>query len=251
MAGHSKFANIKHRKGAQDAKRGKIFAKIAREITVAVKEGGNGDPAMNPRLRGAIITGKSANMPNSRIDSAIKSGLPGQGGADYKEMRYDGYGTAGVAIIVEALTDNKNRTASDVRSTFTKYGGTMGETGSLDFVFERMGIIVYPLSVASADDMFEVALEAGASDVISEADTHEIRTAVEDFASVRDALSDKYKDVQLAELSYVPNTMTELNESQASSVMKLIDILEDNDDVQKVFTNADISDEIVAKLASE
>jgi YebC/PmpR family DNA-binding regulatory protein len=249
MAGHSKFANIKHRKGAQDAKRGKIFAKIGREITVAVKEGGNGDPAMNPRLRGAIINAKSANMPNSRIDSAIKSGLPGQGGADYKEMRYDGYGTAGVAIIVTALTDNKNRTASDVRSTFTKYGGSMGETGSLDFSFDKMGVIVYPEAVASADDVFEVALEAGASDVISEDGTHEIRTAIEDFASARDALAEKYGDAQESELAYIPNTMTELTESQASSIMKLVDILEDNDDVQKVFTNADISDEIAAKLA--
>jgi len=249
MAGHSKFKNIQHRKGAQDAKRAKIFAKIAREITVAVKEGGSEDPTMNPRLRGAIVSAKAANMPNSRIDSAIKAGMPGQGGAEYVEMRYDGYGVAGLGIIVEALTDNKNRTASDVRSTFTKYGGNMGETGALDFAFTRCGVIVYPADKASADEIFEVALEAGASDVISEGDTHEIRTEVKDFAAVRDALSEKYGDPAEAELSYIPNNMVELNEAQASSTMKLIDILEDNDDVQKVFTNADISDEIMEKLA--
>lgn len=249
MAGHSKFKNIQHRKGAQDAKRAKIFAKIAREITVAVKEGNSGDISMNPRLRGAIVNAKSANMPNARIDSAIKAGLPGQGGADYVEMRYEGYGPAGIGVIVEALTDNKNRTASDVRSTFTKYGGSMGETGALSFMFDRCGVIIYPISVASTDEMFEVALEAGASDVISEDDIHEVRTAVEDFTSVRDSLAKKYGDAQESELSWIPNNTTELNEAQASSLMKLVDVLEDNDDVQKVFTNADISDEIAEKLS--
>ncbi|MCT4575461.1 MAG: YebC/PmpR family DNA-binding transcriptional regulator, partial [Alphaproteobacteria bacterium] len=149
---------------------------------------------------------------------------------------------------VTALTDNKNRTASDVRSTFTKYGGNMGETGALDFAFEKMGVIVYPATVASADDIFEAALEAGASDVISEGETHEIRTAVEDFTSVRDALGEKYGDASESELSYIPNTLTELDEKQATSLLKLIDVLEDNDDVQKVYTNADISEEILEKI---
>lgn len=249
MAGHSKFANIKHRKGAQDAKRAKIFAKIAREITVAVKEGASGDASMNPRLRGAIANAKSANMPNSRIDGAIKAGMPGQGGADYVEMRYDGYSVAGVGVLVTALTDNKNRTASDVRSTFSKYGGAMGETGALDFVFNKMGVIIYPEEKASADEIFEVALEAGASDVISEGGVHEIRTEVPDFATCRDALNAKYGDAQEADLAYIPNNEIEVNESQATTIMKLVDILEDNDDVQKVFINADISDEIMEKLA--
>lgn len=237
MAGHSKFKNIQHRKGAQDAKRAKVFAKIAREITVAVKEGGSPEADMNPRLRLAISNAKSANMPNSRIDSAIKSGMPGQAGADYVEMRYEGYGPYGVAIIVDSLTDNKNRTASDVRAAFTKYGGSLGETGSVSFSFERMGTIVFDSSVAGEDEIFEMALEAGAADVINEDDVYEIRTQVSDFAKVKDALVEKYGDAKEAGLSWIPNTTVDLDEKQTESVLKLIDALEENDDVQKVSAN--------------
>jgi len=249
MAGHSKFKNIQHRKGAQDAKRSKVFAKVAREITVAVKEGGSEDQSMNPRLRGAIASAKSVNMPNSRIDSAIKAGMPGQGGADYVEMRYEGYGPGGVAVIVDCLTDNKNRTASDVRSAFTKYGGSMGETGSVAFSFDRAGVIIFDEKVASTDEIFEQAIEVGANDVLSEDGVHEIRTAVEDFAKIREALTEKYGDPKESELTWIPKNTIQLNESQAKSMLKFIDVLEDNDDVQKVSSNFDISDELMEKLA--
>jgi YebC/PmpR family DNA-binding regulatory protein len=247
MAGHSKFKNIMHRKGAQDAKRAKIFTKIGREITVAVKAGGS-DPSTNPRLRAAIASGREENMPNDRIKRAIDSAL-GNGDADnYVEMRYEGYGPGAVAIVIEALTDNKNRTASELRAAFGKQGGNLGETNSVSFMFDRIGQILYPASKASSDDMFEASVEAGAQDCLSDEEGHEIICAVEDFAAVRDAMEAKFGVAEKAGLVWKPNVMSEVNEDQAKAVMKLIDVLEDNDDVQNVYTNFETSDEIMERL---
>lgn len=249
MAGHSKFKNIMHRKGAQDAKRARLFTKIAREITVATKSG-MPDPDMNPRLRAAIAAAKQANMPNERIERAIKSGS-GEGDAEnYDEMRYEGYGPGGVAVIIEALTDNRNRTAAEIRSAFTKHGGTMGETNSVSFMFERVGQIVYPASAGDADTMFEVAAEAGAENVESNEESHEITTPVEDFAAVRDALAEKLGDPERATLAWVPQNTIPVNEDQAATLLKLLDVLDDNDDVQTVSANFDIADEVMERLAS-
>lgn len=247
MAGHSKWANIQHRKGAQDRKRGKIFSKLAREITVAAKIGG-GDPNMNPRLRLAIITARAQSMPKSNIESAIQKGVGGGEGEDYVEMRYEGYGPGGVAVIVEALTDNKNRTAGEVRSYFTKFGGNLGETGSVSFMFDRVGEIVYPASKASGEAMFEAAVEAGASDCETDEDGHFITTEPDDFSAVRDAMEEKFGEPERAGLIWSPNVMAAVSEEQAASVLKLIDALEDNDDVQNVTTNFEVSDEIMEKL---
>lgn len=248
MAGHSKFKNIMHRKGAQDKKRAKIFAKHARLIYVAAKSG-MPDPDKNPRLRTAILAARADNTPKDNIERAIKKA---EGGEEetYDEVRYEGYGPGGAAVIVEALTDNRNRTASEVRAAFTKHGGNLGETGSVGFMFERTGIIEYNADVADADSMFEAALEAGASDVSSDGDGHEIYCDPDDFASVRDALADKFGDPEEARLDWKPNTTTELDEQQAGTMLKLIDVLEDNDDVQNVSSNFEVSDEILAKLSS-
>lgn len=247
MAGHSKFKNIMHRKGAQDKKRGKVFSKLGKEITVAAKLGG-GDPDMNPRLRLAIQAAKAQNMPNDNIDRAIKSGTGEGDDANYEDIRYEGYGPGGVAVIVEALTDNRNRTASEVRSTFTKYGGNLGETNSVGFMFDHIGQIMYPAGVADADSMFEAAAEAGAANVESSNDGHEVITETDDFASVKDALEAKFGEPEGAALVWKPNTMAEIDEDQASSVLKLIDALDDLDDVQTVHTNFNVSDEIMERL---
>jgi YebC/PmpR family DNA-binding regulatory protein len=248
MAGHSKWANIQHRKGAQDKKRAKLFSKLAKEITVAAKMGG-GDPAMNPRLRLAITTARGQSMPKDRIEKAIQVGTgAGNDSANFEEIRYEGYGPGGVAIVVEALTDNKNRTASVVRSTFAKYGGNLGETGCVGFMFDRVGEIAYASDKASADNMFETALEAGASDVESDADGHIITTAPDDFTAVADALEKVYGAPERAGLIWRPNVQAQVSEDQASSIMKLIDALEDDDDVQTVTSNIEISDEIAEKL---
>ena len=248
MAGHSKWANIKHRKGAQDAKRAKIFSKLGREITVAAKLGGD-DPGMNPRLRLAIATARGQSMPKDAIERAVQKGIGGGDGDNYEEMRYEGYGTGGVAIIVDTLTDNKNRTAAEVRAAFTKHDGNLGTTGSVSFMFDQMAEVVFPIDKASADEMFEAALEAGASNVESNDEYHEIQCSTEDFANVRDALEEKYGEPERQGLVWVPNVTTEVDESQAASIMGLIDALEDTDDVQKVTANFDVSDEIMEKLA--
>lgn len=248
MAGHSQFKNIMHRKGAQDAKRAKIFNKLAREVTVAVKEGGGADPTSNSRLRAAIIAARGANMPKDRIERAM--GAASTDAADWSEMRYEGYGPGGVAVIVEALTDNRNRTASEVRSTFGKHGGSMGEAGSVGFMFNHIGEISYPASVANADTMFEAGVEAGADNVESDDEQHIISTSVTDFASVRDALGERYGDPSQARLSWRPTNTNPVNEQQARTLLKMIDVLEDNDDVQAVFVNFEISDDIMAKLAN-
>lgn len=247
MAGHSKFKNIMHRKGAQDAKRAKMFTKVGREIIVAAKLGG-GDPAANPRLRSAIAAAREVNMPNDRIKRAIESATGAGNGEDYSEMRYEGYGPGGVAIIIDALTDNKNRTASEVRTAFGKYGGNLGETNSVSFMFDRVGQIIYPAAKGSADAMFEATVEAGGEDCQSDEESHEIICAVDDFSMVRDALEEKFGPAEKAGLVWKPNVMAEVSEEQAASVLKLIEVLEDNDDVQFVYTNFEVSDEIMERL---
>ena len=247
MAGHSQFKNIMHRKGAQDAKRAKIFTKIQREITVAARQSG-GDPAANPRLRAAIAWGREENMPNDRIKRAIESAT-GAGAADnYEPMRYEGYATGGVAVMIEALTNNRTRTAGEVRSYFTKCGGNLGETNSVSFMFDHVGQIFYPAAKASADKMFEAAVEAGAQDCISSADGHEIVTTPDDFISARDALEKKFGTPERSALIWKPNVMAQVDAETAQSVMDLIEMLEDNDDVQNVFTNFEVSDEVMKKL---
>jgi len=249
MAGHSQFKNIMHRKGAQDAKRSKIFNKIAREITVAAKAG-LPDPASNPRLRAAIIAARVQNMPRDRIDRAIKSAAPGGDDNIYDEVRYEGFGPGGIALIVEALTENRNRTASEVRTAFAKSGGALGETNSVSFMFNRVGLIYYPASAGEADAVFEVALEAGADNVESDDEGHEITTTVEGFATARDALEAKFGTAESARLSWLPINAIEPDEEAAASLLKLIDVLEDNDDVQTVYGNFDIPADLLEKLSA-
>ncbi len=249
MAGHSQFKNIMHRKGAQDARRGRQFAKLIREITVAARQG-LPDPAFNPRLRAAMVAARQANMPKDTVDRAIKKATGGSGGDDYAEVRYEGYGPAGVAIIVEALTDNRNRTASDIRSAFAKQGGTLGETNSVSFLFSRVEVIRYPASAGSADDMLEAAIEAGADNVESDADGHEITTAAEDFFAARDALETRFGAPEAARVDWRPGTTVTLDEERATSVLKLLDALEDSDDVQNVYANFDIPDAVMQKLSA-
>ena len=248
MAGHSQFKNIMHRKGAQDAKRARAFAKLIREITVSARQG-LPDPAFNPRLRSAVQAARVANMTKDTIDRAIKKASGGAQGEDYVEVRYEGYGPAGVAVIVETLTDNRNRTASDIRSAFSKYGGALGETGSVSFQFERNGVIRYPAAAADADAMLEAAIEAGAADVESGEDGHAVMTAVEDLFSVRDVLEEKFGPAESAKLEWRPNVSVELDEEKARSVLKLIDVLDDHDDVQQVTANFEVPDAVLAKLS--
>ncbi|HVZ00110.1 MAG TPA: YebC/PmpR family DNA-binding transcriptional regulator [Dongiaceae bacterium] len=249
MAGHSQFKNIMYRKGAQDAKRAKVFTKIIRELTVAAKTG-QADPNANPRLRAAIIAARQANMPRDTMDRAIKRGAGGEDNTAYDEVRYEGYGPGGIAIIIEALTDNRNRTASEIRSLFSKAGGNMGETNSVSFMFERKGVIGYPAKVASADAMFEAALEAGADNVESDAEVHEVTCAPDDFSAVRDALEAKFGEAREAKLQWRPMNTTLVEGDTAESLMKLIDALEDNDDVQNVYANYEVSDETLQRLSA-
>lgn len=248
MAGHSKFKNIMHRKGAQDKKRAKIFAKLAREIVVAAKI--SPDPDMNPRLRAAISAGKSQNMPNDNIQRAIAKATGAGDDANYEEIRYEGYGPGGVALIVETLTDNRNRTASEVRSAFTKHGGNLGETGSVGFMFDRIGSIVLEAGAGSVDEVFEAALEAGASDVESGEDSHDIVCDPDDFSTVRDALEEKFGAPESAGLEWKPQNTIAVEEQTAQTLLKLIDMLEDSDDVQTVASNFEIDDEILEHLSA-
>ncbi len=250
MAGHSQFKNIMHRKGAQDARRAKVFTKIGREIVVAAKISG-GDPASNPRLRAAITAAREVNMPNDRIKRAIDSAIGGGDASNYESMRYEGYGPGGVAIIVEALTDNRTRTVADVRAVFTKYNGNLGETNSVSFMFQRCGEIVYPASKMGADAMFDAAVEAGAEDVASDAESHVITCATEDFAAVREALEKKCGAPERSALVWRPVTTAPADEDTARTILKMVDLLEDNDDVQSVTTNMDVSAEVLERLAGE
>jgi YebC/PmpR family DNA-binding regulatory protein len=248
MAGHSQFANIKHRKGAQDAKRAKIFTKLIREITVSAKTG-QPDPEFNPRLRNALIEARSKNLPKDRIEAAIKKATSGIDGDNFEEIRYEGYANGGVAIIVQALTDNRNRTAGEVRSIFTKSGGSLGETGSVGFMFDHVGIVEFEGKVASEELMFETALEAGADEVESSDEMHLIITSTENFAQVRDVLIAKFGDPLSAKLDWRAKTTTEISDLEsAQKLIKLIDNLEDCDDVQSVTGNYVFTKEILEKL---
>ncbi len=249
MAGHSQFKNIMHRKGAQDKKRAKVFNKLAREITVAARMG-QPDPDANPRLRNAIIAAREANMPNSRIKSAIDAADANKGDlSNYDEVRYEGYGPGGVAVIIEALTDNRNRTAAEVRGAFTKNGGALGESNSVSFLFARIGQIVYPAATGTAEAMFEAAVEAGADNVESLSDAHEIATAPEDFAAVKDKLEKKFGPPQEgAGIIWKPVTTTKVDQETAQSLFDLIEALEDSDDVQKVFANFEVDEGVMERL---
>ncbi len=246
MAGHSKWANIQHRKGKQDKARSKVFSKLAKEITVAAKMG-MPDPDMNPRLRLAVKAAKAVSMPKDVIDRAIKKSQLGDG-ADYSEIRYEGYGVGGIAIMAEALTDNLNRTASNVRSYFTKCGGNMGQTGSVSHSFDRVGEISYPVTAGSDDEMMMAALDAGADDVESDEDGHWIYCAVEALNAVSDALEKALGESIESKLIWKPQTLTEVDLETATKLMRLIDMLEEDDDVQNVTHNFDIPEDVAALL---
>ncbi|MGR3700215.1 MAG: YebC/PmpR family DNA-binding transcriptional regulator [Roseovarius sp.] len=246
MAGHSKWANIQHRKGRQDAVRAKLFSKFSKEITVAAKMG-DPDPDKNPRLRLAIKEAKAQSMPKDNIERAIKKAMGGDA-EDYEEIRYEGYGPNGVAIIVEAMTDNRNRTASNVRSTFTKNGGNLGETGSVGFMFERKGEVTYPASVGDADTVLMAALEAGAEDVESGDEGHTIWCADTDLSEVATALEAALGESTSTKLVWKPTTTTEMDLESMQKLMKLIEALEDDDDVQRVTTNFEASDAVMEQL---
>ncbi|MEK1891597.1 MAG: YebC/PmpR family DNA-binding transcriptional regulator [Phyllobacterium sp.] len=248
MAGHSQFKNIMHRKGRQDAVRSKIFSKLGREITVAAKQG-LPDPTMNPRLRLAVQNARAQSMPKDNIERAIKKAAGGEGD-NYEEVRYEGYGPGGVAVIVEALTDNRNRTASNVRAAFTKAGGAMGETGSVGFMFNRVGEITYKPEAGSADKVMEAAIEAGADDVGSDEDGHVILCAFEDIGDVSKALESALGEAESVKAIWKPQTMAPVDEEKAQSVLRLISTLDDDDDVQNVYANFEVSDEVLAKLSA-
>ena len=248
MAGHSQFKNIMHRKGKQDSVRSKMFSKLAREITVAAKSG-LPDPSMNARLRLAIQNAKAQSMPKDNIERAVKK-ASGADSENYEEVRYEGYGPGGVAVIVEALTDNRNRTASNVRSIFTKAGGALGETGSVSFSFDRVGEITYKPSVGDADSVMEAAIEAGAEDVTSDEEGHTILCGFEDIGEVSKALEEKLGEAETVNAIWKPQNTVPVDEEKAQSLMKLIDTLEDDDDVQNVYSNFEVSDEVMAKLSA-
>ncbi|NIA70498.1 YebC/PmpR family DNA-binding transcriptional regulator [Pelagibius litoralis] len=249
MAGHSQFKNIMYRKGAQDKKRAKQFARLTREILVAAKSG-LPEPDKNPRLRGAIQAARAANMPKDNIERAIKRAAGGEDDTNYEEIRYEGYGPGGVAVIVEALTDNRNRTASEVRSAFSKHGGTLGETNSVSFMFDRLGVVTYPVAIGSSDEVFEAAVEAGAGDVESTAESHEITCDPDDFSSVRDALTERFGDPSAAELTWRPQNTVAIDEDKAQTMLKFLDVLDESDDVQRVSANFEISEDVMARLTA-
>jgi YebC/PmpR family DNA-binding regulatory protein len=249
MAGHSQFKNIMFRKNKQDAQRSKLFSKLSREITVSAKQG-LPDPAHNPRLRSAILAAKAQSMSKDVIDRAIKKSEGGDA-ENYEEVRYEGFGPGGIAIIVEALTDNRNRTASDVRAAFSKYGGAMGENGSVSFMFRRVGSITYPGAIGDADAMLEAAIEAGAEESISSSEGHEFLSRVEDFAAVRDTLEAKLGPPQSAKIIWRPGNIVPVDDDEAGETLtKLLDVLEDHDDVQNVYANYELSDSLMEKLSA-
>lgn len=248
MAGHSKWANIQHRKGAQDKKRGKLFTKLIREITVAARMGG-GDPAANPRLRAAVDKALSSNMPKDTIERAIKRGSGGLEGESYEEVRYEGYGPGGVAVMVDCMTDNRNRTVSEVRHAFTKCGGNLGTTGSVAYLFTQRGILSYPAGV-DEDKVMEAALEAGAEDVVTNEDgSVDVYTTPEDFAQVKAGMEAAGLAAENAEVTMIASTNTPLGREEAERMVRLLEMLEDLDDVQNVYSNADISEEVLAQIA--
>jgi YebC/PmpR family DNA-binding regulatory protein len=247
MAGHSKFKNIMHRKGAQDKKRSAMFSKLSREITVAAKMG-TPDPDMNPRLRAAVLAAKAQSMPKDNIQRAIDKSSMGDA-ENYEELRYEGFGPGGVSLIVEALTDNRNRTATNVRTIFSKNGGNLGASGSVSHGFSRLGLISYPAAAGDPDKIFEAAIEAGAEDVESDEDGHQIWTAQEDLHEVAKALEKTLGEPESLKLAWRPQTPVEVGEDQAGSLVKLIDALEDDDDIQTVWGNYEVPDEVMERLS--
>ena len=248
MAGHSQFKNIMHRKGRQDAMRSKLFGKLAREITVAAKLG-LPDPAMNPRLRAAVLAARAQSMPKDNIDRAIKK-ASGNDAESYDEIRYEGYGPGGVAVIVETLTDNRNRTAGEVRSAFTKSGGALAETGAVSFMFDRLGVVEYDAKVASADAMLEAAIDAGADDVVSNENGHEVYASADTLRDVAKALEAKFGEPRKAALVWKPQNTISVDDEQGEKVLRLLENLEDNDDVQNVYANFEVSDALVSKMSA-
>jgi len=248
MAGHSQFKNIMHRKGRQDKVRSKLFGKLAREITVAAKFG-LADPAFNPRLRAAVLAARAENMPKDNIERAIKKAQGGDA-ENYEEIRYEGYGPGGVAVIVETLTDNRNRTAGEVRSTFTKSGGNLAETGAVSFMFERVGVVEYDAEVASADAVFEAAIEAGAEDVVSNEGGHEIYTTSESLGEVAKALEAKFGEPRKSALTWKPKNTVAVDDIQGEKLLHLLESLNEHDDVQNVYANFEVSDAVMAKMSA-
>jgi len=248
MAGHSQFKNIMHRKGRQDAARSKVFGKLSREITVSAKLG-MPDPAMNPRLRAAVLAARAENMTTDTIERAIKKATGGDA-ETYDEIRYEGYGPGGIAVIVEVLTDNRNRTASDVRSTFSKNGGNLAETGAVSFMFDRVGVVEYDAKAASADAMLEAAIEAGAEDVVSGDDGHQIYTTADTLRDVAKALEAKFGEARKAALTWKPQNTVAVDDDNGEKLLRLIETLEDHDDVQNVYANFEVSDALMAKLGA-
>ena len=242
MSGHSKWANIQHRKGRQDEKRGKVFTKAAKEIIIAAKAGG--DPAGNSRLRAAIAAAKAVNLPKDRIQAAIRKGTGEDAGGDYTEGFYEGYGPGGIAIMVEVATDNKNRTVADVRHLFSKHGGSLGTDGSVSWMFDRKGVITIDRQAYDEDKMMEIALEAGADDVIDDGDVWTIQTSMEDFNGVRDNLENAGIAMLSASLAMIPQNLTAVDVELGQKVMRLMDALDDNDDVQNVYANADFPEDM-------
>lgn len=249
MAGHSQFKNIMYRKGAQDARRARQFSKLIREITVAAREGLS-DPDSNPRLRTAIAAARASNMPRDNIERAIKRGSGETAGESWEVIRYEGYGPGGVALIVDTLTDNRNRTASSVRAAFAKHGGNLGETNSVSFLFDRIGSIQYPADIASDEDMLEAAIDAGAQDCESTIEGHEMACAPGDFHQVVSALEQRFGGPRSAELIWRPQTTVPIEEEQASTLFKLVEALEEDDDVQTVSSNFEVSDEVLSRLST-
>ena len=247
MAGHSKFKNIMHRKGAQDKKRSALFSKLAREVTTAAKMGGP-DPDANPRLRLAIKAARSQSMPKDNIERAIKKSQEA-GGDNFDEVRYEGFGTGGVGVIVEALTDNRNRTASNIRAIFTRGGGNLGETGAVSFGFDRVGCITYPAAKASADDMFEAAIEAGADDCESDEENHTLYSSVDDLHEVARALEEKFGEAEEVKIIWKPQNTIELDDEKGEKLLKLLETLEEDEDVQNVYANFEVSDSLLEKLS--
>jgi YebC/PmpR family DNA-binding regulatory protein len=248
MAGHSQFKNIMHRKGRQDKVRAKLFGKLAREITVSARLG-LPDPAFNARLRAAVLAARAENMPKDNIERAIKKSQ-GHDAETYDEMRYEGYGPGGVAIIVEVLTDNRNRTAGDVRATFTKSGGNMAETGAVSFMFDHVGVVEYDAGKASADQMLEAAIEAGAEDVVSSEGGHEVYTTADALADVAKALEAKFGEPRKAALVWKPKNTVTVNDEQGEKLLSMLETLNEHDDVQQVYANFEVSDALVAKMSA-
>ncbi|MCB9799453.1 MAG: YebC/PmpR family DNA-binding transcriptional regulator [Candidatus Omnitrophica bacterium] len=249
MSGHNKWASIKHKKAIVDAKRGKVFTKIIKEITVAARAGG-GDPSTNPRLRVAISSAKGANMPADNIERAIKKGTGELEGVNYEEIAYEGYGNAGVAVLVHCLTDNKNRSSAEIRSIFTKAGGSMAGAGSVAWIFEKKGIITVDKSKSTEDQLMEVALSAGAEDLSTEDEKFQVTTAPGDFIEVKEALEKAGVELESAEVTMIPKNEVKVSSSDARSVLKLIETLEDHDDVQNVYANCDIPEDVLKELNS-